>query len=118
MAEVVPAATLETTAAGSTPPPMAEAFPDVPTAAKLPFTAFPGLTDAANPVMAACHAAWNELVDMVGPEFVNQVTGEGAERLTAGPAKIPDGPWVAAPEGRRISEVVCVFRSMKTAETE
>eukprot|EP00969_Alexandrium_andersonii_P339489 15006428-Alexandrium_andersonii.AAC.1 len=62
---------------------MAEAYLDAPVAAKLPFTAFPGLSDTSNPVMAACHAAWNELVAMVGPEFANQVSGEGAERLTA-----------------------------------
>eukprot|EP00969_Alexandrium_andersonii_P330763 14619165-Alexandrium_andersonii.AAC.1 len=55
---------------------------------------------------------------MVGPDFVNQVSGEGAERLTSGPAKIPDGTWAAAPEGRRISDVVCVFRSMKSDESE
>eukprot|EP00969_Alexandrium_andersonii_P036784 1612325-Alexandrium_andersonii.AAC.1 len=68
--------------------------------------------------MVVCHAAWNELVTMVGPDFVNQVTGEGAERLTAGPARIPDGAWVAALEGRRVSDIVCVFRSMKTVESE
>eukprot|EP00969_Alexandrium_andersonii_P125617 5553112-Alexandrium_andersonii.AAC.1 len=69
---------------------MAEAFPD---AAILPCTQFPGLSDTENPVMVACNAAWNELVALVGPDFANQVTGEGAERLTAGPARIPDGAW-------------------------
>eukprot|EP00969_Alexandrium_andersonii_P314061 13874611-Alexandrium_andersonii.AAC.1 len=97
---------------------MAEAFPDVPVAAKLPFTAFPGLKDPSNPVMAACHGAWNELAEIVGPEFVNQVTGEGAECLTAGPAKIPEGSWVSAPEGRRVADVVCVFCSMQTADSD
>eukprot|EP00969_Alexandrium_andersonii_P311580 13767845-Alexandrium_andersonii.AAC.1 len=83
---------------------MAEAYSGAPVAAGLPSTSFPGLTDTSNPIVAACYAAWNEHVAMVGPGFVNQVSGEGAERLTSGPAKIPDGTWVAAPEGRRISD--------------
>eukprot|EP00969_Alexandrium_andersonii_P165513 7314211-Alexandrium_andersonii.AAC.1 len=65
--------------------------------------------------MVACHAAWNALVALAGPDFANKVIGEGAERLTAGPARIPGGTWVAAPEGRRVSDIVCVFRSMKTS---
>eukprot|EP00969_Alexandrium_andersonii_P328131 14500074-Alexandrium_andersonii.AAC.1 len=60
---------------------MAVAYTGTAVAASLPPTAFPGLTDTSSPVMAACHAAWNELVAMVGPGFANQVSGEGAERL-------------------------------------
>eukprot|EP00969_Alexandrium_andersonii_P171974 7602084-Alexandrium_andersonii.AAC.1 len=59
--------------------PMAVAYSGAPVAASLPSTSFPGLTDTSCPVMAACHAVWNELVAMVGPDFVNQVSGEGAE---------------------------------------
>eukprot|EP00969_Alexandrium_andersonii_P185739 8207199-Alexandrium_andersonii.AAC.1 len=83
MAEEAPASASGTAAAGDTPPPMAEAFPDATTVAKMPFTSFPGLEDSPNPVIAACRGAWNELVEIVGPEFANQVTGGGAERLTA-----------------------------------
>eukprot|EP00969_Alexandrium_andersonii_P285422 12618179-Alexandrium_andersonii.AAC.1 len=79
MAEVVSTPAPEAAAADTAPPPMAVAYAGAPVATSLPPTAFPGMTDASNPVMAACHAAWNELVAMVGPDFVNQVSGEGAE---------------------------------------
>eukprot|EP00969_Alexandrium_andersonii_P181613 8026211-Alexandrium_andersonii.AAC.1 len=62
MAEGIPVVELRTVAPGTGPPPMAEAFPDAPVATTLPFTQFPGLSDTENPVMVACHAAWNELV--------------------------------------------------------
>eukprot|EP00969_Alexandrium_andersonii_P245496 10848993-Alexandrium_andersonii.AAC.1 len=61
MAEGAPVAEVET-APGAGPSPLAEAFPDAPAAAILPFAKFPGLSDDENPVMIACHAAWNELV--------------------------------------------------------
>eukprot|EP00969_Alexandrium_andersonii_P044658 1959544-Alexandrium_andersonii.AAC.1 len=48
-----------------------------PEVAKLPFASFPGLSDTSNPIMKACHGAWNELVVMVGPEVINQVAGKG-----------------------------------------
>eukprot|EP00969_Alexandrium_andersonii_P130249 5758680-Alexandrium_andersonii.AAC.1 len=65
--------------------------------------------------MKACHAAWNELVATVGSDFISHVIGEEAERLTSEPAKIPPGTWVADPEGRRVQDVVCVHRSMRTS---
>eukprot|EP00969_Alexandrium_andersonii_P182553 8065964-Alexandrium_andersonii.AAC.1 len=45
--------------------------------------------------------------------------GDEAARLAADPTRVPEGSWVATatPEGRRISDVVCVFRSMQTAST-
>eukprot|EP00969_Alexandrium_andersonii_P239962 10593686-Alexandrium_andersonii.AAC.1 len=55
---------------------------------------------------------------MVGPDFISQVTGEGAESLAADPARIPQGSWISAPEGRRISDIARVFRSMKTAASD
>eukprot|EP00969_Alexandrium_andersonii_P359359 15453024-Alexandrium_andersonii.AAC.1 len=64
MTEVTSATALEAATSGVAPPPRAEAFPDAPVAAKLPFASFPGLKDTSNPVMAACHGAWNELVEM------------------------------------------------------
>eukprot|EP00969_Alexandrium_andersonii_P073798 3255175-Alexandrium_andersonii.AAC.1 len=72
MAEGVFAVQVETAAPGAGPPPMAEAFTDAPSANKLPFAEFPGLSDTEDPVMQACHAAWNELVELVGPDFINQ----------------------------------------------
>eukprot|EP00969_Alexandrium_andersonii_P264601 11695036-Alexandrium_andersonii.AAC.1 len=59
--------------------------------AKLPFTSFPGLAGTSNPITEACHGAWNELVVAVGPDFTSQASGEGAERLAADPARVPQG---------------------------
>eukprot|EP00969_Alexandrium_andersonii_P125225 5535701-Alexandrium_andersonii.AAC.1 len=64
MAEAVPVDEAGAAAPSADAPPRAEAFADAPAAAVLPFTQFPGLTDTSDPVMKACHAAWNELVSM------------------------------------------------------
>eukprot|EP00969_Alexandrium_andersonii_P324335 14331596-Alexandrium_andersonii.AAC.1 len=82
---------------------MAEAVAEPLVATLLPFTSFPGLKDTFQP----SH----------GPEFTNQVTGEGADRLTVGPARTPEGSWVSAPERNRVQDVVCVFRSTQTASS-
>eukprot|EP00969_Alexandrium_andersonii_P094310 4167094-Alexandrium_andersonii.AAC.1 len=56
------------------PPPMAE-----PAVAELPATSSPGLVDDSSSIMRVCHSARSKLVASVGPDFINQVTDEGAE---------------------------------------
>eukprot|EP00969_Alexandrium_andersonii_P251366 11109541-Alexandrium_andersonii.AAC.1 len=67
--------------------------------------------------MQACYAAWNELVKVVGPDFVDRVTGEGAVALADQPSIVPSGTWVASAEGR-VSDIVQMFGNMHTDETE
>eukprot|EP00969_Alexandrium_andersonii_P357159 15448155-Alexandrium_andersonii.AAC.1 len=70
--------------------------------------------------MQACRRAWNHFVATVGPDFINNLPGEEAARLTSDPTKVPEGSWVPlpTPEERRISDVVCVFRSLRTSSSD
>eukprot|EP00969_Alexandrium_andersonii_P320273 14150220-Alexandrium_andersonii.AAC.1 len=71
--------------------------------------------------MGVCRTAWQEFARAVGPEFFAKATGGGAERLASGPRTVARGTWVAAadsPEGRRLTDVVCIFRSMRNAQTD
>eukprot|EP00969_Alexandrium_andersonii_P089149 3934807-Alexandrium_andersonii.AAC.1 len=106
-------------AAAPGPPPMAGVQPAVPPEVVIPFTRFPGVQDITNPVIQAVYAAWSELAKAVGLEFISRVTGEEAERVTASPAIIPEGTWVAnSIQGRRVEDVVHTFRNMDPTKGE
>eukprot|EP00969_Alexandrium_andersonii_P097730 4314709-Alexandrium_andersonii.AAC.1 len=67
-----------------------------PAAVELPLTSFPGLSDDPglsdhSSVMQVCHNAWNQFVAAVGPDFINNVSGGEAARLTLDPAEVPEG---------------------------